>query len=635
MIRIQNLTLRFGERALFDKISFTITEGEKLAVTGRNGSGKSTLIKVLSGVIPPDEGFIEKPKKLTVGYLRQELPEDEGRSVKDEVLSSMKEIESLKTSLQECEDLLHKPDLDHDEMIRAVEEMSELQHRLEYLNADKLEGEIEKILTGLGFKPSDLVRQTREFSGGWRMRVELAKLLLAKPDLMLLDEPNNHLDILSIQWLEKYLIAYEGSVLLISHDLMFVNNIAKRIIEVDRGRIYDFVGTYSDFINYKKERREVELNEYKSQQKLIQHKEQLIDKFRAKANKASFAKSLQSELARMDVMDEPDDEQGSIRLRFQPSHPGGRIVVEAHHLSKSYGALEVLKDLDFMLERGQKLSFIGQNGQGKSTMVKLLSKAIDPTHGHLKYGHEIKIGYFAQEHGEILNPDLTIMETIEYAALPQIRPMIRKILGGLGFSGEDVDKRIKVLSGGEKSRVRLAVLLVQEHNFLILDEPTHHLDIPSKESLKEAIKQYKGTVVIVSHDREFLRDLAERTCFFSNQTIRFFEGDIDYFLEKIEATDLENTFSKQQMISTQDQLVSQKSNPQNLEEKKKMLKRIQILEKDIESGEKKKKDFELKMADPEFYQSRDSQKILSEYQKIKSEIDLKTVEWERLIEQSE
>lgn len=288
-----------------------------------------------------------------------------------------------------------------------------------------------------------------------------------------------------------------------------------------------------------------------------------------------------------------------------------------------------------MLERGQKLSFIGQNGQGKSTMVKLLSKAIDPTHGHLKYGHEIKIGYFAQEHGEILNPDLTIMETIEYAALPQIRPMIRKILGGLGFSGEDVDKRIKVLSGGEKSRVRLAVLLVQEHNFLILDEPTHHLDIPSKESLKEAIKQYKGTVVIVSHDREFLRDLAERTCFFSNQTIRFFEGDIDYFLEKIEATDLENTFSKQQLISTQDQLVSQKSNPQNLEEKKKMLKRIQILEKDIESGEKKKKDFELKMADPEFYQSRDSQKILSEYQKIKSEIDLKTVEWERLIEQSE
>ncbi|MBK9272765.1 MAG: ABC-F family ATP-binding cassette domain-containing protein [Saprospiraceae bacterium] len=462
------------------------------------------------------------------------------------------------------------------------------------------------------------------------MRIELAKLLLANPDLLLLDEPNNHLDIISIRWLESYLRNYEGAVVLISHDLMFVDNVADRIIEIDRGKIYDFKGKYSAFIEYKKIRKDIEQSEYNSQQKLIQQKEQLIDKFRAKASKASFAKSLQSELARMEIKDAPEEELAAMRLRFQAYKPGGRIAFEATGLSKSYGDLLVLDQVDLLVERGQKLSFIGQNGQGKSTMVKMISGQLLPTKGDIKSVHEIKIGYYAQEHTDILDPGLTILQTLEDASIPEARPMVRTILGGLGFQGKDVDKKVKVLSGGEKSRLRLATLLVQPHNLLILDEPTHHLDIPSKEALKEAIKNYNGTVIIVSHDREFLRGLAEKTIYFAHQKIRVFEGDIDYFLEKMDSEDILQSFQTAAQIQTQKLHKPVQLNP---DEQKNLQKKIKSIERQIEQLEFKIKECEIKMADPEFYQSKAYNETMSQYKLDKTKLNSLTKEWEQVMEQ--
>ncbi len=625
MIRVQNLTLNYGERSLFDDVSFTVTQGEKLAITGRNGSGKSTLFKILTGQIRPDTGTIEKPKEITVGTLKQELPGDEGRSVKDEVLHAMEDLRNLQLELTQLEEQLSDPNTSEQKMMNCVERLHDVHHRLEYLNADKIEGEIEKILLGLGFEIEDFDRRTSEFSGGWRMRIELAKLLLQKPDILLLDEPNNHLDIISIQWLEKYLINYEGTVVIISHDLMFVDKVAKRIIEVDRGRLYDFKGTYSAFVNYRKERKEIEQNEFNAQQKIIQHKEALIDKFRAKANKASFAKSLQSELARMDIIEEPEAEQGVMRLRFTSSRPSGRVVVECTDLVKAYDQLVVLDHVNLIIERGQKLSFIGQNGQGKSTMVKLISKNIVPTGGEIKLGHHVKIGYYAQEHSELLQLSDTVQEAVEHASVPEARPNIRKVLGSLGFRGEDIDKRISVLSGGEKSRVRLAMLLVQEHNVLILDEPTHHLDIPSKEVLKDAIVNYEGTVIIVSHDREFLRGLAEKTFYFANKEIKEFHGDIDYFLEKTNSDSLASSFkesSKKKPLEENQTFAIQD------DDSKKYKRKIDQLEIEISKLEKRKIEIEKLMAESDFYSSPQQVKIMEEYKQLQATLQVKNMEWE-------
>ena len=626
MIRLSNVSLFFGERALLKDVNLTFSPGEKVAITGRNGTGKSTMFKLITGEYKADVGSVEIPNDYTVGILKQELPEDRGLSVRDELMRSLTEIQLLKDELTSIEHKLHNPELDADEMSRLLDRQEWIHHRFDILHVDKLDGEIEKILFGLGFQNHQLDLQASTFSGGWRMRIELAKLLLSKPEALLLDEPNNHLDILSIIWLEKYLADYPGTVLLISHDLQFLDKLAKRVIEIDRARIYDYKGNYSQYKLYRAERKEIELNEYKSQQRVIQHKEALIDKFRAKANKASFAKSLQKELDRTEMMDAPEEELSSIRLRFQPSRQSGRVVLEAHHLSKSYGEKNVFENIEMLIERGQKLSFVGGNGNGKSTMVKLICDEIKPSEGEIKVGYEVKIGYYAQEHTEILNVNKNVLETIEDAAIPTIRPFIRKLLGGLGFEGQDVDKKIKVLSGGEKARVRLAMLLVNEHNLLILDEPTHHLDIPSKDSLKEAIIHYGGTVIIVSHDREFLRGIASRTISFEDHTIKSYEGDIDYFIEK---SGVENT---QGGLNTPKSV--QKGSMETLkspDEGRKLQKQIQTVEKSIEKLEESIKSIEVKMANADFFTNTSSDKIIAEYDSIKKDLKQKTSEWEELM----
>jgi ATP-binding cassette subfamily F protein 3 len=629
VIRIQDVSLFYGERVLFDHLSFTISPGEKLAICGRNGSGKSTLFKLLLREVTPDGGIVDIQGQNTVGHLRQELPVDSGNTVFEEVQKSMVEMQSLKEELHQLEHNLSIENENEHEVLELLHRMEDIRLRLDFLEADKLDGKIEKILIGLGFKENDFNRRLSEFSGGWRMRIELAKLLMSKPNILLLDEPNNHLDILSLRWLEKYLKEYEGTVLLISHDLMFLDNFANRIIELDRGKIYDFKGNYTAFKIYRAERKSIETNEYNAQQRIIQHKEMLIEKFRYKASKASFAQSLITELDRMDKKELPDEEQASIKLRFKTSNQSGKVVLDAKDVSKYYGEKLVFKDVDLLLERGSKVSFIGGNGNGKTTLVKMICAQTDVTSGSLNIGHQVKIGYYAQEHGEAFTENLTALQVVESASIPEMRSMVRKVMGGLGFSGEDVEKKISVLSGGEKARVRLANLIVNEHNFLILDEPTHHLDLPSKERLKESLLHYDGTIIIVSHDRDFLKGLAHKTVLFENQGIKIFEGDIEYYLEKTDEKNIYYTKSNQnyKKLNSQPELTI------NHVDRKKLQRQAQNLEKEIVKLEEKIAGLNEKLSNPSFYQSPEYNDSIKKYTEHKSRLESATNEWEKIISQ--
>lgn len=628
MIRIQDVSLYFGERVLFDQLSFTISPGEKLAICGRNGSGKSTLFKLLLKEVTPDKGVVEVHGQYTIGYLQQELPPDKGNTIFEEVRKSLSEIQALLDELHKLEHNISLETFNEHEILDMLHRMEDIRMRLDYLEADKLDGKIEKILLGLGFKDVDFNKRVSEFSGGWRMRIELAKLLMAKPHILLLDEPNNHLDILSLRWLEKYLKEYEGTVMLISHDLMFLDNISQRIIELDRGRIYDFKGNYTAFKLYRAERKAIETNEYNAQQRIIQHKEQLIEKFRYKASKASFAQSLITELGRMDKKELPEEEQSTIKLRFKPSYHSGKKVLEVKNASKSYGDKLVFQNIDLLVERGSKISFIGGNGNGKTTLVKMICGQTATTEGQLELGHQVKIGYYAQEHGEVFLANQTALEAVESASIPEMRSMVRKVMGGLGFSGEDVEKKISVLSGGEKARIRLANLIVNEHNFLILDEPTHHLDLPSKERLKESLMHYDGTIIIVSHDRDFLKGLADKTILFESQGIKVFEGDIEYYLEKTDEATIYEIKKDQNKKLKEDPDV----NPNQLD-RKKLQRQAQTFEKQILKLEEEISKLDVKLSDPSFYQSTDYDLTIKKYEEIKKRLESSTTEWEKIIQE--
>lgn len=621
MISVQNISLSFGDRKLFSNLTVSISDGEKLAVCGRNGSGKSSFFKLIMREMLPDSGTISIQGQKTIACLKQELPQDTGFSVRDEVIQSKGDVLSIRKRIAQLQNLIEEHHDQDSLMMNFLHEMDDLHSRLEFIDADKLDGKVEKILIGLGFTNEDLDKKATTFSGGWRMRIELAKLLIAEPDILLLDEPNNHLDIVSLRWLEGFLSEYTGTVIIISHDLMFLDKIAKRIIEFDRGTVYDFKGNYTAYLSYRAERKEIETKEFESQQKVIQHKEMLIEKFRYKASKASFAQSLITELNRMELKELPENEASSISLRFNPSHASGVKVLEIKDLFKSFGTKKVLEDVQMYLGRGECLSFIGANGNGKSTLVKLICKELQPDKGIVELGHNVKVGYYAQEHSSILDHNKTAYEAVEDNCIASARPKLRTILGGLGLSGEDAEKKISVLSGGEKARVRLAMLLVNEHNFLILDEPTHHLDIPSKAKLKDALLNYSGTVIIVSHDRDFLKGLAGKTILFENNRIKVFEGDIEYYLEKSESDDLftgiKNTGNSGQ--------------PENYtldyQARKKIQRQAQNLEKEISKIEQSIREIEIIMADEGFYQNSECQSILKNYEQHKAKHAVLFEEW--------
>lgn len=532
MLNVHKLNVSHAGESLFEDVAFRLIPGDRVGLIGKNGAGKSTMLKLLAGETEPTTGTVSKDKGLAIGYLKQDLDFESGRTVLNEAYQAFEEILELEAELNRVNTALaERDDYEsegyHDLMVAC----SDLTHRFELLGGYHYQGETEKILLGLGFKRSDFDRLTTTFSGGWRMRIELAKLLLQKNDLLLLDEPTNHLDIESIIWLEDFLIQFPGAVMLVSHDKTFLNRLTNRTIEISMGRIYDYKKPYSEFMELRDEIRQQQMNAFKNQQREIEQAERLIERFRAKSSKASMAQSLVKKLDRMDRIEIDAEDKSVMTLRFPVSVQPGRVVVEIEGLSKSYGENHILDSLDLLIERGNKIAFVGQNGQGKTTLARIIVGELSST-GNCKLGHNVQLGYFAQNQAEYLDGDKTILDTMLDAANEQTRPRVRDILGTFLFRGEEVDKPVKVLSGGERNRLALAKMLLQPFNVLVMDEPTNHLDIPSKRVLKEALAHFEGTLILVSHDRDFLQGLTNVVYEFRNKGIKPYLGDIDFYLEQ-------------------------------------------------------------------------------------------------------
>ncbi len=532
MLNIHNLTVSFGGEDLFSKITFKLEKGNRVGLVGKNGAGKSTLLKVISGDIENDGGTLALEKEVKIGFLRQDIDFVQGRTILEEAYQAFDEIVDLESKLAQInEELATRTDYESDYYTQLILDLDTVSTRYELLGGYNYQGDTEKILQGLGFQRTDFDKLTDTFSGGWRMRIELAKLLLQKNDILLLDEPTNHLDIESIIWLENFLKSYAGAIVLVSHDKMFLDNVTNRTIEISLGKIYDYKKPYSQYLVLRQEIREKQLQSQKNQDKEIKAKQQLIEKFRAKANKASMAQSLIKQLDKVERIEVDVEDNAVMNVKFGVSKQPGKVVVETKALSKSYGDKQVLSDVNLLIERSAKIAFVGQNGQGKSTLAKMMVNEIDYD-GAIKLGHNVEIGYFAQNQAEYLDGEKTLLATMEDAANDGNRMRVRDMLGSFLFGGDDVEKKVKVLSGGERNRLAICKMLLSPFNVLIMDEPTNHLDISSKNVLKKALQQFEGTLILVSHDRDFLQGLTDKVFGFKDKVIKEYLGDIDYFLEE-------------------------------------------------------------------------------------------------------
>ena len=532
MLNVHNLTVSFMGSDLFSGITFKLNKGDRIGLIGKNGAGKSTLLKVLSKDIESSAGTMAFDKDIQIGFLRQDIDFVQGRTILEEAYQAFEEIKEIELKLDAInEQLATRTDYESEIYSQLIIDLTDLTERYELLGGYNYKGDTEKILQGLGFQREDFDKLTDTFSGGWRMRIELAKLLLQNNDILLLDEPTNHLDIESIIWLENFLKSYAGAIVLVSHDKMFLDNVTNRTIEISLGQIYDYKKPYSQFLLLRGEIKEKQLQAQKNQEKEIKQKQLLINKFKAKASKASMAQSLMKQLDKVELIEVDQDDNAAMNVRFAISKEPGKVVVEADKISKSYGDNHVLENVDLLIERNSKIAFVGQNGQGKSTLAKMMVGEI-PFEGHLKLGHNVEIGYFAQNQSEHLPPEKTVLEIMEDAATDGNRIRVRDMLGAFLFGGDAVDKKAKVLSGGERNRLALCKLLLSPFNVLIMDEPTNHLDIASKNVLKEALKQFNGTLILVSHDRDFLQGLTSTVFGFKDKVIKEYLGDIEYFLEQ-------------------------------------------------------------------------------------------------------
>jgi len=532
MLNVHNLTVSFMGSDLFSGITFKLNKGDRIGLIGKNGAGKSTLLKVLSKDIESSAGTMAFDKDIQIGFLRQDIDFVQGRTILEEAYQAFEEIKEIELKLDAInEQLATRTDYESEIYSQLIIDLTDLTERYELLGGYNYKGDTEKILQGLGFQREDFDKLTDTFSGGWRMRIELAKLLLQNNDILLLDEPTNHLDIESIIWLENFLKSYAGAIVLVSHDKMFLDNVTNRTIEISLGQIYDYKKPYSQFLLLRGEIKEKQLQAQKNQEKEIKQKQLLINKFKAKASKASMAQSLMKQLDKVELIEVDQDDNAAMNVRFAISKEPGKVVVEAEKISKSYGDNHVLENVDLLIERNSKIAFVGQNGQGKSTLAKMMVGEI-PFEGYLKLGHNVEIGYFAQNQSEHLPPEKTVLEIMEDAATDGNRMRVRDMLGSFLFGGDAVDKKAKVLSGGERNRLALCKLLLSPFNVLIMDEPTNHLDIASKNVLKEALKQFNGTLILVSHDRDFLQGLTSTVFGFKDKVIKEYLGDIEYFLEQ-------------------------------------------------------------------------------------------------------
>ena len=555
---------------LFSGITFKLNKGDRIGLIGKNGAGKSTLLKVLSKDIESSAGTMAFDKDIQIGFLRQDIDFVEGRTILEEAYQAFEEIKSIELKLETINNqLATRTDYESEEYSQLIIDLTDLTERYELLGGYNYQGDTEKILQGLGFQREDFDKLTDTFSGGWRMRIELAKLLLQNNDILLLDEPTNHLDIESIIWLENFLKSYGGAIVLVSHDKMFLDNVTNRTIEISLGQIYDYKKPYSQFLLLRGEIKEKQLQAQKNQEKEIKQKQLLINKFKAKASKASMAQSLMKQLDKVELIEVDQDDNATMNVRFAISKEPGKIVVEAEKISKSYGEKQVLENVDLLIERNSKIAFVGQNGQGKSTLAKMMVGDI-PFDGHLKLGHNVEIGYFAQNQSEHLPPEKTVLEIMEDAATDGNRMRVRDMLGAFLFGGDAVDKKAKVLSGGERNRLALCKLLLSPFNVLIMDEPTNHLDIASKNVLKEALRQFNGTLILVSNDRDFLQGLTTTVFGFKDKVIKEYLGDIDYFLEQHKMENLRE--AEKRTVLKVDKSVLKKQNELSREQDKKLRK---------------------------------------------------------------
>ena len=570
MLNVHNLSVSFMGTDLFSGITFKLNKGDRIGLIGKNGAGKSTLLKVLSKDIESSAGTMAFDKDIQIGFLRQDIDFVEGRTILEEAYQAFEEIKSIELKLETINNqLATRTDYESEEYSQLIIDLTDLTERYELLGGYNYQGDTEKILQGLGFQREDFDKLTDTFSGGWRMRIELAKLLLQNNDILLLDEPTNHLDIESIIWLENFLKSYGGAIVLVSHDKMFLDNVTNRTIEISLGQIYDYKKPYSQFLLLRGEIKEKQLQAQKNQEKEIKQKQLLINKFKAKASKASMAQSLMKQLDKVELIEVDQDDNATMNVRFAISKEPGKIVVEAEKISKSYGEKQVLENVDLLIERNSKIAFVGQNGQGKSTLAKMMVGDI-PFDGHLKLGHNVEIGYFAQNQSEHLPPEKTVLEIMEDAATDGNRMRVRDMLGAFLFGGDAVDKKAKVLSGGERNRLALCKLLLSPFNVLIMDEPTNHLDIASKNVLKEALRQFNGTLILVSHDRDFLQGLTTTVFGFKDKVIKEYLGDIDYFLEQHKMENLRE--AEKRTILKVDKSVLKKQNELSREQDKKLRK---------------------------------------------------------------
>ncbi|GLB51581.1 glycosyl transferase family 2 [Neptunitalea chrysea] len=532
MLNIHNLSVSFGGVYLFEEVSFRLNAGDRVGLVGKNGAGKSTMLKLLSKDMEPDTGVIASDKDVQIGFLKQDIDFVLGRTVLEEAYQAFEEIKALELAMDQVNhELANRTDYESEGYHELMVKLNDVSHRYEILGGYNYQGDTEKILLGLGFKREDFEKITDTFSGGWRMRIELAKLLLQNNDVLLLDEPTNHLDIESIIWLEQFLKGYSGVVVIVSHDKMFLDNVTNRTIEISLGQIYDYNKPYSEYLVTREELRTQQLAAQKNQEKQIQQTEKLIEKFRAKASKASMAQSLIKKLDRIDRIEVDEDDNAVMHIQFPVSVQPGKVVLEIDKASKSYGDKQILKELDLLVERGSKIAFVGQNGQGKTTLAKMIVTEINYT-GNIKLGHNVQLGYFAQNQAEYLDGEITILDTMLSAANDGNRTKVRDILGSFLFRGDDVDKKVKVLSGGERNRLALAKMLLQPFNVLVMDEPTNHLDIKSKNVLKQALQSFEGTLLLVSHDRDFLQQLTDKVYEFKDKKIKEYLGDINDYLEQ-------------------------------------------------------------------------------------------------------
>lgn len=641
MISINSVTVSFGGFSLYEDISFLVNQRDRIGLAGKNGAGKSTLLKILAGMQQPTKGDVSKPTGCTLGYLPQDMVHNLGKTVFDETATAFQELKALEKRLDEINHALAtRTDYESDAYMNLITELNEVNERYDIIGGGSVEAEIEKTLLGLGFERKDFTRLTDEFSGGWRMRIELAKILLQRPNVLLLDEPTNHLDIESIQWLEEFLKNYYGAVIMVSHDKAFLDNITNRTIEISMGRIYDYKANYSKYLVLRKERREQQEAAAKNQQKYIDKTQQLIDTYRAKASKASFAQSLIKKLDKLEIIEVDDEDTSAIRFYFPPAPRSGKVVVEAANLTKKYGDKVIFSDVDYMIEREEKIAFVGRNGEGKSTMLKLVN-GIEKYEGTLNIGHNVKIGYYAQNQAETLDGERTVFQTIDDIAVGDIRKNVRTLLGSFLFSGEDVDKKVKVLSGGEKARLAMCKLLLEPYNLLILDEPTNHLDMRSKDVLKSALLKYDGTLLVVSHDRDFLQGLTNRVFEFRNGKVKQHIGDVNEYLSarKIEnLAELEVKAKKQeakplvkQQAVEEKARIDHEARKQQEKELKTLKNAIGKSEREIERLEGEIKAFDDKLADPAQYQQVMNDKALfSKYEGLKKQLEDEMNKWEEL-----